>query len=105
FLAGSDLLLMPASPAEAVRAMVAAVRSGRISRARLRASLVRLLTIKEKLGLFERRTVPLERVGTIVGQQAFLDTAKSITRRSLVLVRDSLGIMSNIRSFSNPVTV
>src|SRR6266487_2474510 len=57
FEAGSDLLLMPADPDSAIASMLAALQSGRISPARLDASVRRVLEIKRGLGLFERRTV------------------------------------------------
>lgn len=97
FEAGSDLLLMPANPREAITAMTAAVKSGRISRARLATSVARILAIKEKLGLFKRRTVSLDSVGVIVGQQKFLDSARAVAARSLVLVRDSTGVFGAVR--------
>ena len=97
FEAGSDLLLMPASPREAIDAMVAAVATGRISRARLAHSVLKVLTVKARLGLYRRRTVSLDRVGTIVAQRGFMDTARSIAARSLVLVRDSGGVVARIR--------
>lgn len=97
FEAGSDLLLMPANPRDAISAMTAAVKSGRITKARLRVSVLRVMAIKEKLGLFKRRTVSLDRVGVIVGQQKFLDSAKAIAARSLVLVRDSNAALATIR--------
>ena len=42
-LAGNDILLMPADPVAAVRAIVQAVREGRVSRARLDRSVRRVL--------------------------------------------------------------
>ena len=62
FLAGSDLLLMPADLHAAVDAMEAAVTSGRISQARLDQSVRRILSLKLRAGLFARRTVPLDSV-------------------------------------------
>ena len=105
FEAGTDLLLMPANPREAIDAMKAAITSGRISRARLAHSVLKVLTLKERLGLFKRRTVSLDRVGTVVAQQAFMDTARSITNRSLVLVRDSGGVVAKIRSGGTDLAV
>lgn len=49
--AGTDLLLMPPAPSEAVGALLAAVRSGRISTARLDLHVYRVLELKRKLGL------------------------------------------------------
>ena len=97
FLAGSDLLLMPADPREAIDAMAAAIRSGRIPRARFRSSVLRVLALKDRLGLWHRRTVSLERIGTIVGRRASMDTARSITTRAMVLVRDSNEVVTQLR--------
>ncbi|MEA5471854.1 glycoside hydrolase family 3 N-terminal domain-containing protein [Spirulina sp. 06S082] len=47
--AGADILLMPANPEKAIAAIENAVKTGRISRDRLRASLHRIRTAKEKI--------------------------------------------------------
>src|SRR6184192_3410453 len=67
FLAGSDLLLMPADPDSAMLAMTAAVAAGRVTPQRLAQSVRRVLEIKRGLGLFERRTVPLDSIPHVVG--------------------------------------
>ncbi len=105
FEAGTDLLLMPANPRDAIDAMTAAVESGRISRRRLTESVLKVLTIKEHLGLFRRRTVSLDRVGSIVAQRSFMDTARAITARSLVLVRDSGDAVAKIRETNGDVAL
>ncbi len=105
FLAGSDLLLMPTDPRQALDAMAEAILSGRVPRARLEASLRRVLTAKEKLGLFTRRTVNLDSLGYIVGRRAFRDTALAVSARSLVLVRDSLGLIDSLRAGPRPIGV
>src|SRR5438270_946953 len=51
FLAGADALLMPPVPDAAFEALQAAVKSKRISRERLDASVRRLLQAKARLGL------------------------------------------------------
>ena len=95
--AGADVLLKPTDPAETVRAVVAAVRSGRISRARLERSVVKVLAAKERLHLFQRRVVSLSAIPTVVGRQAFLDTAAAVSERAVVLVRDSGGVVDRLR--------
>ncbi|MEU8397442.1 beta-N-acetylhexosaminidase [Nonomuraea sp. NPDC048892] len=50
-LAGADLLLMPNDLPKAYKAVLAAVKSGRISRERLDQSVTRLLTLKQNRGL------------------------------------------------------
>src|SRR4029077_18291559 len=62
FLAGSDLLLMPADPDSAMAAMTTAVATGRITPQRLEQSVRRVLQAKFHLGLFSRRTVPLDSI-------------------------------------------
>jgi hypothetical protein len=86
FLAGSDMLLMPADLNWARAAMLAAVDSGRISRARLDSSVRRVLELKLGAGLFRRRTVPLDSIPLVVGQRAFQTLADDIAQRSLTLV-------------------
>ena len=61
-MAGADLLLQPTDPKLVIDAIEAAVRSGRVSEARLNESVRRILAIKERLGLFHRRTVALDSV-------------------------------------------
>jgi beta-N-acetylhexosaminidase len=98
FLAGSDLLLIPPDPQVAIEAMVEAVRSGRVSRSRLDASVRRVLDTKVRLGLFRKRTVDLDKLGGIVGRRAHRDSALSMSKRALVLVRDSLGALDSLRA-------
>jgi beta-N-acetylhexosaminidase len=105
FLAGSDLLLMPADPAAAITAMVRAVQEGRIPRARLRASVRRMLEIKEKAGLFARRTVNLDSLGYTIGKRSHRDSARAASARALVLVRDSLGVVDSLRAGARPLAL
>jgi len=97
FLAGSDLLLIPADPDSAVLAMTAAVAAGRVTPQRLAQSVRRVLEIKRRLGLFERRTVPLDSIPHVVGSKRFQDAANDIAVRSLTLVRDVGGRLHALR--------
>ncbi|HEU5217790.1 MAG TPA: glycoside hydrolase family 3 protein, partial [Gemmatimonadales bacterium] len=105
FLAGTDLLLMPADPVAAIDAMVEAIRTKRVPRARLTASVRRVLETKERLGLFTRRTVNLDKLGEVVGRRANRDSAYSVSARSLVLVRDSLGLVDSLRAGPRKVSL
>ena len=98
FTAGSDLLLMPADPDTAIAAMGAALASGRISAARLDASVRRVLEAKRRLGLFAQRTVPLDSIMRIVGSKAFQDAADDLGERALTLVRDTAGTIARLRA-------
>ena len=86
--AGADVILSPRAVSEAVGAVVAAVESGRLTRARLRQSARRLLEMKAKLGLYRNRYVSLDRVNQIVGSGVHLAFADTAASRSITLVRD-----------------
>ncbi len=98
FLAGADLLLIPADPDSAVNAITAAVASGRVTRVRLDASVRRLLEIKRRLGLLERRTVPLDSIMSVVGTKPSQDAANDLAVRALTLVRDTAGTLRTLRA-------
>lgn len=86
FLAGSDMLLMPADLYWARTAMLAAVDSGRVTADRLDASVRRILDLKINAGLFRRRTVPVDSIPLVVGQRAFQTLADDVAQRAITLV-------------------
>jgi beta-N-acetylhexosaminidase len=99
FLAGSDILLMPADIPAAVDAMAAAVDDGRISEERLDRSVRRVLQLKVRAGLFRHRVVSLDTVPAVVGQRAFQEIADDIAQRSLTLTaRGPIDDLRNRRS-------
>ena len=97
FLAGSDLLLMPADPDSAIAAMLAAVESGRVTAERLDGSVRRMLAAKQTLGLFVRRTVPIDSVMDRVGTRELRLLAEDMAVRALTLVRDTSGTFQALR--------
>ncbi len=98
FLAGADLLLQPADPRVAIDAMVDALETGRITHERLDRSVRRVLALKQALGLFERRTVPLDSVPEVVGSRQFLAFARDLATRSVVLASDDRGVVDSLRN-------
>lgn len=104
-LAGADILLQPADPRAAIDAVVAAVEQGRVSQARLDQSVRRVLEMKRKLGLFRQRTVPLDGVMNAVGTAEHQVIARDVTARSLVLVRDSGGVVTRVRGGAQPISL
>jgi beta-N-acetylhexosaminidase len=105
FAAGADILLQPKDPEAAVAGLVAAVRSGRISEARLDRSVRAVLAAKARLGLFAQREVPLDSVSAVVGNRAFLEEARSAMARALVLADDAAGAVANLRRGPGRVAV
>ncbi len=87
FLAGSDLLLIPADPRAAVQAMTEAVESGRIPGSRLEESVRKMLQLKQRAGVFTHRKVVLDSIPAVINQPAFQETANDIAARSLTLIQ------------------
>jgi beta-N-acetylhexosaminidase len=69
-----------------------------VSFERLDRSVRRLLYLKLRMGLFARRTVPLESIPDVVGSARFLETARSIAQRSVTLVTDATGTVDSLRA-------
>ncbi len=91
--AGADILLMPADPKGAIDAIVDAVTRGEVSEVRLDSSVARVLAAKARVGLFESRLVDINRIAAVVGDSADVALDQDISQRSLVLVKDSLGMV------------
>ncbi len=91
--AGADQLLKPPDSEAAIRGVLAAVRSGRLSEARIDESVRRILIEKGLLGLFESRTPPLPNVAREVGRREHEELEAEIAKRSLTLVREEKGAL------------
>ena len=95
--AGADILLMPSDVPAAIDAVVAGVREGRFTQARVDSSARRVLEIKRRLNLDRERTVSLDSVRTIVGDTANLALAALTAQRSITLAKDSLNLVPFVR--------
>ena len=87
--AGDDLLLMPDSLPDSVRAVLDAVRDGAISEQRIDESVTRILTLKDRLGLFTDPYPTNDAVGT-PGQLA---TMTGIAQASMTLVKNNHSVL------------
>ena len=88
--AGVDILIQPLDVTETIDAVVAGVREGRYTEARLDVSTRRILKAKHDLGLHQRKLVNLDSLRFLVGDSANLAAARNIAERSITLVKDSL---------------
>src|SRR6266851_2048089 len=88
-LAGADCLLMPPVPDAAFEALQQAVRSGRISRERLDASVRRILEAKARLGLNKNRLVDVNAINAHFGETPWQKQAQDISDRGITLLRDT----------------
>jgi beta-N-acetylhexosaminidase len=89
FKAGNDVLLIPADLGASYEAMVKAVRSGEISRARLDHSVLKILKIKGHLGLNTERTVDLGAIAAAVGKPENITFGQQVADSAITLVRDN----------------
>ncbi len=87
--AGADTLLMPADPDAAIKAVISAIESGRLTRQRIRDSVMKILAAKEKMGLDRKRLVDLEGIGDVVDSPESNEKAQEIADRAVTLVRNS----------------
>jgi beta-glucosidase-like glycosyl hydrolase len=88
FNAGIDVILDSRDTMAAFEGMKAAVASGQIARARLEASVRRILTAKARLGLHRARAVSLDSLPAIVGSRKHLAVAQQVSDRALTLIKD-----------------
>ena len=86
--AGADALLMPPDPDVAIRAVMAAVADGRIPRRRIDASVAKILSAKERLGLDRKRVVDLEGLADVLNSPDDQQRAQEIADRAVTLVRN-----------------
>ncbi len=91
--AGADTLLMPADPDAAIKAVVTAVSSGRLSRQRIQESVAKILAAKQRVGLDHNRFTDLEAIGDVLDDPAVNDRAQEIADRAVTLVRNSSGLL------------
>lgn len=88
-IAGVDCLLMPPVPDAAFESLQAAVKSGRISKERLDASVRRILQAKARLGLHQNRIVDVNAINRKFGSVAWQKEAQEISDRGVTLLRDT----------------
>jgi beta-N-acetylhexosaminidase len=86
--AGADTLLMPADPEAAIKGVVAAVEDGRLTRQRIRDSVVKILAEKERVGLDRKRVVDLEGIADVVDSPEANEKALEIAEHAVTLVRN-----------------
>lgn len=87
-LAGVDQLLNPPNLSVAWNAVLEAVRGGEISEARVDESILRILRLKARLGLFRDPFVSRRGVEHTVGSRAHRSAADRIAERTTTLLAD-----------------
>ena len=88
-LAGADCLLMPPVPDAAYQSLQHAVKTGRITRERIDASVRRILEAKARLGLNKNRLVDVNGINAHFAETVWQTQAQDISDRGITLLRDS----------------
>ncbi|MFJ5551390.1 glycoside hydrolase family 3 protein [Streptomyces sp. NPDC093225] len=91
--AGCDQLLNPPDLALAQRGVLAAVRDGEIDEGRIDESVLRILQLKARLGLFGRAFTTPEEVRAGVGTQAHLRAADAVAAGTTTLLANPRGVL------------
>jgi beta-N-acetylhexosaminidase len=89
FIAGNDVLTMPADLDASYRAMLEAVHTGEIPQQRLDESVLKILRAKSSLGLDKNRVVDVAAIPTLVGNPENVAEGQTISDASVTLVRDN----------------
>ncbi len=82
---------MPSDPEAAIKAVVAAVESGRLTRKRIQESVAKLLAAKERVGLARKRTVNLDSLSDVLDAPEANEKAQEIADHAVTLVRNTAG--------------
>jgi len=91
--AGADVLLMPADPDAAIKAVLAAIRSGRLTMKRIDQSVTKILAAKQSVGLDRAKLVDLEAIADVVNTPEAAARAQEIAERAVTLVKNDGGIV------------
>jgi beta-N-acetylhexosaminidase len=90
---GADVILLPSSAQIAVQSLVRAVREGQVPAARIDESVIRILQVKERLGLHKQRLVDPAALPRSVARPEDVEHALTVARSSITVVRNEAGLL------------
>jgi beta-N-acetylhexosaminidase len=105
--AGADMLLKPPDVDAAIRGVLQAVKSGRITEQRVEESARRILAAKYDLGLVKERITPIDSLDRVLGTRDVVALANEIAEHAITLVRDEdklVPLKPGMRVFNLAVT-
>lgn len=97
-LAGADQLLMPPDVDLAYSAVLSAVEEGRISEERLDESVLRILRLKLRRGLFDAAPADAEQAAQVATQPEHHAAAQRVADASVTLLRNTNGVLPLART-------
>ena len=86
--AGADCLLIPTKAEDAINGVVAAVKSGRLTKQRIDESVTRLLAAKARVGLPRRKLVDVEEISDVIQSPEADERAQNVADKAVTLVRN-----------------
>jgi beta-N-acetylhexosaminidase len=91
--AGADVLLMPLNPETVIHAVVAAIEDGRLKRARVEESVMRVLEAKVRVGINKKKLVDLDEISDAFDSQKDVAHAQQASDRAVTLVRNEHDVL------------
>lgn len=91
--AGADVLLMPLNPEATIRAVVAAIEDGRLKRARVEESVVRVLQAKLRVGITKKKLVDLDEISDTFDSPEDETKAQQASDRAVTVVRNEHDVL------------
>ncbi len=86
--AGADVLLMPLNPEVVIRAVVSAIEDGRLKRARVEESVMRVIEAKIRVGITKKKLVDLDQISDAIDSPEDGARAQQASDRAVTLVRN-----------------
>jgi beta-N-acetylhexosaminidase len=91
--AGADVLLMPPNPEVAIKAVLAAVKQGRLTEKRINESAMRILSAKARVGLHKNKLVNLEQISEVIDSADSEEQAQLAADKALTLVKNGNSLL------------
>lgn len=91
--AGADVLLMPLNPETVIHAVIGAVEDGRLKRARIDESVMRVLAAKVRVGINKKKLVDLDEISDAFDSEEDAARAQQASDRAVTLVRNENDVL------------
>ena len=91
--AGADVLLMPVNPETVIRAVISAIEDGRLKRARVEESVMRVIEAKIRVGLTKKKLVDLDQISDVFDSEEDTAKAQQASDRAVTLVRNEHDVL------------
>jgi beta-N-acetylhexosaminidase len=91
--AGNDMILIPLNADIAIKAIIGAVKEGKISKDRIDESVSKILGVKYSLGLHKQRYTDIYKISSKVAIKEHQEISKKIAQKSITLLKNENNII------------